>query len=551
MNRRTTLHKLIGKSSKQKTSTSLSSGLDPYTGPWTYEQAAHLLRRTMYGPTTSQINTSVDNGLTATINQLLSFGPLPDPPVHYEFEEDPAAPIGTTWVNQPYAADNLNMIRSRRRRSLAAWSVINIFEEGISLREKMTLFWHNHFVTADINDPKYRYDYIARLRANALGNFRALTKEMTIDPSMLRYLNGNQNTKNAPNENFARELLELFTIGKGPQAGPGDYTTFTEDDVVAMARVLTGWRDRGINDTEGIPIESYYTSSRHDTEDKQLSPRFDNIVITNAEENEYSNLIDVIFTKEEVAYFISRKLYRWFVFYEIPEEVEMNVITPMAQLLIDNDYEIAPVVEALISSTHFYDEALRGCMIKNPWDFSIGLLKELQIVIPDDNLENYYGTFYTAYGIMEALQMQYFGPPNVAGWTAYYQAPSYYQLWINSVTLPIRSQIATFMSTIGAQSGDQFHQPPFLEILNALENPFEINPVIDAFIRMFLPKDLSQNQKDSLKELLIPGLPDFEWNVEYSEYFSDPTNETLASSLETKIKNLILTIVTLPEYHLS
>jgi hypothetical protein len=554
MNRRATLHQLLGKSIDQKARSAaiaVSSGLEPYTGPWEFVQAAHLLRRTMYGPNRAQIVDAVNNGLTATVSQLLNFGPMPDPPVHYEFEEDPAAPIGTTWVDKPYALDNFNLIRSRRRRSLYAWSVLNVYEESVSLREKLTLFWHNHFVTSDINDPKYRYDYITRLRSNALANFRELTKAMTIDPSMLRYLNGNQNTKFAPNENFARELLELFTIGKGPQVGPGDYTTFTEDDVVAMARILTGWRDRGFNDTEGIPIESYFVQDRHDTGEKELSPRFDNIVISNANENEYSNLIDIIFQQEEVAHFICRKIYRWFVFYEIPPEVETDVIAPMAQLLIDNDYEIAPVVEALFSSAHFYDEALRGCMIKNPWDYGLGLIKELGLSVPNESLQPYYSTFYTAYGIMESLQMQYFSPPNVAGWTAYYQAPAFYQLWINSVTLPIRTQIATFLSTLGLQSGDTIIPVDYLEILNAFENPFEVNSVIDEFIKILLPKDLTQNQKDYLKEILIPGLPDFEWNVEYSEYASDPENENIANGIIAKIKNLILAIVTLPEYQLS
>lgn len=102
----------------------------------------------------------------------------------------------------------------------------------------MTLFWHNHFVTAETNDPRLEYKYITTIRKNSLGNFKTLTKEITIDPAMLLYLNGNQNTSRAPNENYARELLELFTLGKGELAGPGDYTTFTEVDVAAIAKVL-------------------------------------------------------------------------------------------------------------------------------------------------------------------------------------------------------------------------------------------------------------------------------------------------------------------------
>jgi uncharacterized protein DUF1800 len=551
MDRRTTLSTLLGKSPKTIKSAVVVSGLDPYTGTWDYELAAHLLRRTMYGPTNAQIKNTVQAGMTSTVIQLMNPGPLPSPPVNYYFEEDPNVPVGSTWVDQPYSAANLNMISTSRNRSLAAWTVMQMYEEGVSIREKMTLFWHNHFVTADINDANFRYNYISRLRTNALGNFRDFVKQMTIDPSMLRYLNGNQNTKTAPNENYARELLELFTIGKGPIAGPGDYTNYTEDDVVAMAKVLTGWRDRGFNDLIGNPIESYYTQNRHDTTDKQLSPRFDNIVISNADENEYANLIDVIFQKEEVAFFICRKLYRWFVFSEINQDVETNVIDPMAQLLISNDYEIAPVIEALISSEHFYDEANRGCLIKNPWDFTIGLIKELQIEIPTD-LELYYNACRNIFNVPSVLQMQYYNAPSVAGWSAFYQAPSYYQLWANSVTLPYRTFISTVIGSVGVGvPGADNAEVKYLEMLNAFENPFEINPVIDEFIRLLFPKDISQNQKDYLKEVLIPGLPDFEWNVEYSEYFSDPTNETLANGVKNKIRSLLTTMMTMPEYQLS
>ena len=98
------------------------------------------------------------------------------------------------------------------------------------------IFWHNHFVTADIGDRRVVYDYMNTLRTHALGDFRQFVKDITIDHAMLRYLNGNQNNKNAPNENYARELLELFTIGKGPLVAEGDYSNYTEDDIIAICR---------------------------------------------------------------------------------------------------------------------------------------------------------------------------------------------------------------------------------------------------------------------------------------------------------------------------
>ncbi len=556
MDRRATLNTMLGKSKKSQKavkSATVVTGLDPYTGPWDYELAAHLLRRTMYGPTNGQIKNAVQNGMTATVAQLFNVGPLPEEPINYYFEDDPNVAVGASWVGQIYDQTNISMIRTSRNRSLRAWTAKQFYEEGVSIREKMTLFWHNHFVTSDINDPNFRYNYINRIRTNALGNFRDFVKEMTIDPSMLRYLNGRQNTGNAPNENYARELLELFTIGKGPIAGPGDYTNYTEDDVVAIAKVLTGWRDRGFNNQDAaVEIGAYFTESRHDTNDKQLSARFDNIIIPNAGEAEYANLIDIIFQKEEVAYFICRKLYRWFVFFEISDEVEINVIDPMAQLLIANDYEIASVIEALISSQHFYDELNRSCMIKNPWDFVFGVIKETEIQIPTDNLIDYYNTLRLLFNTPRDLQMEYYNAPSVAGWTAYYQEPSFYQLWISSVTLPERMRIIEgFLNQGVVIQGADNAVVDFLGIINALDNPFEINPMIDELVQLFFPKDISQNQKDYLKEILIPGLPDFEWNVEYSEYASDPTNDNLANSINNKIKNLFAAMLTMPEYQLS
>ncbi len=561
MDRRATLSKLLGKSSNAqravKTAT-VVSGLDPYSGTWGYEQAAHLLRRTMYGPSNNQIKNAVQAGLENTIQQLLTINPIPEPPIHYVYEEDPAAPLGTSWVDKPYNAVNFNTIRSNRNHSLKAWTAKLVYEEGVSIREKMTMFWHNHFVTSDIQDPKLKYDYISRLRANALGNFRNLVKKVTIDPSMLRYLNGNQNTKTAPNENYARELLELFTIGKGPLIAPNNYTNYTEDDVVAMARVLTGWRDRGNNTTDpDIEVGSYFTANRHDEGSKTLSEAFDFIEISNGGENEYSTLIDIIFQKQEVAFFISRKIYRWFVFSEINDDVEMNVIAPMAQVLIDNDYEIVTVIDALIRSEHFYDEANRGCMIKNPWDFVFGLIKELEIEIPGSNVEIYWRTMRSMFDVPNALQMEYYNHPSVAGWSAYYQEPSYYQLWANSVTLPFRSLILTIVATagVGVPGNDDIDptiaEPDLLGMVAAFENPLEAYPVIDEFIRMLLPKDITQNQKEYLLDVLTDTLGEQEWNMEYSEHASDPTNTALADAIRNRIKNLLLAMLLLPEYQLS
>jgi uncharacterized protein (DUF1800 family) len=423
----------------------------------------------------------------------------------------------------------------------------------LSIREKMVLFWHNHFVTSDIGEPIAVYIYSNTLRKHALGNFRELTKAITIDPTMLLFLNGNENNKFAPNENYARELLELFTVGKGPVAGPGDYTTFTEDDVAAMSKVLTGWRFRyDMNAPDGeFKVSSIFRPNLHDDSSKQLSNRFNNAVINPNGEQEYADLIDVIFQQDECARFISRKLYRWFVHYKIDENIEQNVIVPMSQLIIDNDYDIKPALKALLMSEHFYNPELRGCMIKNPFDYGLGIFGAFQVEMPDE-IQSLYEIWSAMFNAAAGLQMTYYGIPQVAGWKAYYQEPSFYRIWINSTTIPIRFLIADIMSLVGIQVSDFLASIDVLRFIDEnVSDPSDPNKLINEITQLIFPVELPDEQKDVVKEALIPGLPDFEWTVEYGLYLQDPTNEIIKASVEAKLRFMLRTMMNLPEFNLS
>ena len=265
----------------------LDSGLNPYEGPWEFEQAAHLLRRCTFAPNRNNINQVVEQGLETTLNQLFANNPLTDLPVYYNTNNDPYAPLGETWIEAPLPEIAL---LSHRRKSLRAWTIGRLVNEGICIREKLTLFWHNHFAVGNISDPRFLFRHVNLVRTLALGNFRDLVKSVTIDPAMLRFLNGNQNTNSAPNENFARELLELYTIGKGTLAGPGDYTFYTEQDVVEMAKILTGWKDTGHNSSNPeVEVDSIFLPEKHDTSVKTLSNRFNQVQIPDLGASEYSH----------------------------------------------------------------------------------------------------------------------------------------------------------------------------------------------------------------------------------------------------------------------
>ncbi len=550
MDRRTSLAVLTGRLATQKQTATVVTGLEPYTGPWERQQAIHLLRRASFGPNRKMIEEAMQLGFAGTMAKLFEDQPLPAEPVIYQIAEpvDPIVNPGESWVDAHYAqGENL---QGQRNRSLRAWTLGLMLDEGISVKEKMTLFWHNHFAISDENEPNMTYRYINTLRSQCLGNFRQLVKDITIDPAMLRFLNGNQNTRFAPNENYARELLELFTIGKGPAVGPGDYTNYTEKDVEEMAKVLTGWRFRGRFKTEpDAVLEAYYTENRHETADKQLSHRFNNIVISNGGEQEYAQLIDIIFQQEEVSNYICRKLYRWFVYYIIDDNAEANVIAPMAQMLRDNDYDVFSVVQALLGSAHFFDMQVRGPMIKHPYDFAISILKNLELPITDE-IEPRYRVLLKLFRDISTMQMEYYQLPSVAGWQAYYQEPQFYRTWINATTLQVRAAFASRLAANGfVNFGIRYKLEP-LQLIATFEEALDVNRLLDQLGELCFPMPLTDGQRSGLKEILIPGLPDFEWTVEYSEYLADPDNEDIAASVDAKLRAMLDVMLNVAEFQL-
>lgn len=587
MDRRATLSVLSGKSSKSKTTSApfLRGTLSPYSGPWTVKEAGHLLRRTTFGPDQHSVDNVVAMGLDAAIDQLFSSAKVkPAPPIKWVLDSphrlfpndipfviDPEVEYGEPWVNAKIIPNTGNGqqdagIVNYRLLSMYAWVFEMMNKNELTIRDKMAIFWHNHFVVAEFRLPHMIYQYMSTIYEYGVGDFRQLTKDMVIDPSMLLYLNGNENTAAAPNENFARELLELFTIGKGDLAGPGDYTNYTEDDIRAMARALTGWQINQLS-ILGNKIEVNFRGNRHDDGDKQLSHRFNNAVINGNGQNEYKDVVDLIFEQDEVSRFICRKLYRYFVHYDITPEIEMDVIEPMAQILRDSDYVIEPALRALLRSEHFYGEEAIGCMIKNPADFIVSNIKGLNIqfdgaktflTIPDGVVQ---GPFIDSYNALLMAQMAgdaemfIYNHPDVAGWKAYYQVPQYYRVWMNTVTLPIRvEQSHTFVNggEIGIGNNRiRFKSAiPVLEIVGDIPGSEDPNTLIHALADRMFPYGVTEGQKDFLKEVLIPGLPDFEWTVEYSEYLADPNDRQKREAVENRLKALFTSLLEMPEAQL-
>ncbi|MEI8133481.1 MAG: DUF1800 domain-containing protein [bacterium] len=534
----------------RETPTSLN--LNPYTGEWGYTQVAHLLRRTMFGATVADIAKIQAKSMSDAVDLLLADQPAPpDAPLVWYHIEIGGVVDGQTWVNLDYNSVN----DFNRSQSLVGWYVQLLLTQNISIREKMTLFWHNHFscgITA-VSDARYMYIHNGLIRSNALGNFKTLVKSVTLDPAMLRYLSGNKNVATAPNENFARELQELFTIGKGSEVSAGDYTTYTEADVKAAAHVLTGWKDD--RDT----ITAVFNASQHDPGDKQFSVRYANTVIKGSTdqtgaERELDDLITMIFNQNETARYVCRKLFSWFVDYKIDDAIEQNVIGVMAQTLIFNNFEIKPVLSQLLKSSLFYDAAYRGCMIKTPIDLVIGSVRTLGIAMPSpDKITTQYYGFISLRETAGHMQMSLLEPPNVAGWPEYYEAPQYHELWLNSGTLGARvtflDDIATDKFQLVVQDYEKTSFDP-TQLIKQLSDPTDPKKIIADLAKLLYPNPLADDQMTSLHEQLLSGLPDYEWTSEWTTFLADPLNPTKKAAVKTKLVTLIKYMLELAEYQL-
>ena len=541
------------------------AGLEDYSENWNFETAAHLLRRTCFGAKLSEINQAVALGMEGSVEKLLNEEELtPEPPLNDRDYEDRAPPIGETWVNSERKTGNANLYR----QSYEAWRISLILNQPyqspnnipFSIREKMVLFWQNHFATEGtvVQDQRYTYWMNYRLRKHFIGNFKNLVKEINVDAAMLVYLGGIYNVKEAPNENYARELFELFTIGKGPVDGEDSYTYYTESDIIQAAKVLTGWYvEKVFSGSERQRFEE----GNHDETTKVFSNKFRNKSIPNNGEDEHKDLVDMIFKNERTSEYICEKLYRWFVYHVIDEDVTSKIIKPLAKVLRDNNFEIKPVLSKLFKSQHFYEIHTRGAMIKSPCDFNLGVLR--QIPFSDTSSFDFRDLyrFWRNRGDNITNQGQdILESPNVAGWPAYYQDPLYHEIWINAVTLPLRtSDISLYFrdSGINATSGEpgtpedvRIYAEP-IKLLDEIDKPDDIDFIIELFCKWLFPvySEISEEQKEDFKNIVIGDNPNM-WYDEYHEYINNPTDEA-KTAINKKLKTLLKEMCLMPEYHLS
>ncbi len=434
-------------------------------------ESAHLLRRTIIGPTIEEIDALSTLNVSDAVEYLLRDIP------------DPSAP--GDWINHPIPdyqnytneqQDSLQNIYQIQGLELGYWWVDQIFYNPTSITEQMTFFWHDHFATSiqTVTYPPAMYHQNRVLRENCMGNFKDLVIMMTLDPAMMIWLDNMENRVGAINENFARELLELFTMGEG---------NYTQQDVMEAARGLTGYQTDGLN--------TYFNPNRFDNETKTFLGQTGNF--------DAYDIIDIIFEQPQTAYFISEKLYKWFV-YENPDE---EIVQELAQIMIENNYEIKPVLSVLLNSEHFFDENFYGSKYKDPLTHSVGALRQSYIDI--NQTINFEYSLHEILRYVQSLGGQLiFYPPDVSGWPGY-------RNWINTYTLPWRKLYTNYIldGTFG------FTPDPisFVErIPNGLSDP---NALLDYLYVYFYSIEPSELTKQNLMDELLAGADPFEWHLIY------------------------------------
>jgi uncharacterized protein (DUF1800 family) len=528
------------------------SGIDAYTGPWTEQEVIHLLKRTMFGAKRSDVNHFKSRTLAQSVNELLNpTAPDPTAPIkEYTTSTTPGVNAdvnilqGSTWIND---INNDGTVQAQRRASYKKWWTGVMINQDRSIREKLVLFLVDHFgnEASDVGNGNWAYRQHLLVRQHVLGNYKELVRNITKDVMMLRYLNGYLNNASAPDENYARELFELFTLGKGPDS------RYTEADVKEAAKVLTGWQ---IN---GTTWQTVFTASRHSTTNKTFSSFFNNTVITGrtgatAGDLELNDLLNMTFAQDEVAKFLVRKLYRWFVYYVIDEAAEQNVIAPLATIFRNSNYEWKPVLSALFQSQHFFDVMNRGCVIKNPADQVIGAIRELDTVFPDpSNYLSNYGMWNTFYSWMNNMGMNLHDPPNVAGMPAYYQEPLFHEVWINSDSLPKRNQFTDTMFNTGYLVSGVRVKFDAVAVAGTFYNPGNPNDLIDEAVNRFFRNPLSSASKAQIKtQILLTGQQwDYYWTNAWMAYIANPSTANY-NTVNTRLMNLFKYLFNLAEYQL-
>lgn len=390
-------------------------------------QARHLLLRTGFGASPGDISALVEAGLEGAVKQLLATPSSEriaadiDPDViRPQTREERERFLQARRNNDEAARSEFRRIINERRAEdrrmlgdLRRWWVGLMIDTDAPMIENLVLLWHSHFASRhrNVRDTFLMYQQNQMFREHAAGSFAELARAVVHDPAMLKFLNNDQNNKRKPNENLAREFMELFTLGEG---------NYAEKDIKQGARALTGYH---VDDNDFV-----FNKNRHDTSKKT--------VLGKTAKLDGDDFVDVLLDQPACTRYIALKLYRHFVadvsdhLDEVPGK-NKAVVQRIAGMLRKNDYQIAPVLKVLFKSQYFYDPAIVGQKIKSPAQLVVGTVRTLGT--PTRSL----GTLSDG---LRTMGQDLFDPPSVAGWDGG-------RSWINTSTLFTRQNICAYLIT--------------------------------------------------------------------------------------------------------
>jgi hypothetical protein len=480
--------------------------LNPYipsaSKPWNFQRAQHLYQRIGYGTHYSQLELELSPAelVDQVIDNILQLPP-------------PEVPYWAYWSDDDYPDDEGDTFFTIKNEFFRRWQS-EATDPELCFRNKLALFWHNHFVTEEevYFCNAYTWSYYELLHRFCLGNFRTFVEEMGKNQAMLVYLNGNLNIAEQPNENYARELMELFTMGEN--------NGYTQNDIVEVARALTGWRLQSF----GCYNPVGFAPGLFDNGQKTIFGQTGNWG--------YDDVHELIFTERavEVSEFICGKLYRFFVY----DDIDPTIVQGMAATFRDNNWELEPVIRELLKSEHFFEDRFIGARIKSPIECLAGLIHRMGAAANENYDDGTIG--YIAYGSAE-LGQAIFNPVDVAGWQEHHT-------WLTENTLTTRWGISTdIMYTLVYHNDGSLREPLRMLAINLTDsNETDPRVITAALAEYFLNRPLDERLLDVATLYFKSEIPD--------NYFEDGTWTLYYGEVPEQIVSLLIYLIRLPEWQL-
>jgi hypothetical protein len=579
----------------RKLTKEINKTLAPYTGEFGDAQKKHLLKRTMVGYASRHLKDLEGLTMDQAVDLIMTPHEFGEPVNNYYFElsaeeykekygNEDVGP-GEPFISRPYienyeGTNQIERFGQERQRAIESWIYRSMLEQPTSISWKFYIFFHN-LTPVNIESShshKAQFIYHRLMYNGAFRSYKDFIYDLTIDPAMLSYLNLRLSRKETPDENYAREVQELFTVGKRP------FSKFTEEDVQSAARLLVGW-DYDWSKThqnEGTEVHTIFHEWNHDTGDKQFSEFYGNKIIRGKEgqagREELNEFINMIFETDEVAIYLSRRLYQYFVYPILSDAVEETIILPLAEVMRSNNYNLSQTLSTLLKSEYFYAEELYDSMFKPPIDFSIGFHKEFDLINGDvgawdhDQQREYLGRFpedlsyfeekffdseFRMNRIVNHIQwsssqqgMQIMNPPSVSGWPAFYQEPVYDLFWLNSVTIKSKKQITDSVSRWGIYMDNNVNLRYDLKrLIESFNNPEDINAFVEELTNRFFGAPIPEKALDRIKKIVLGDQLDERYWTEAVNQFKANQSRQNYNTLYHKIQEFMFLAFQLNEIH--